>query len=161
MGKTTRLLPGEGTDKRGPDGYLGYLLRQAANGYRHRVETSLRETGLTQPQFAALTMLDAYPEHSSADLARIALLTPQTMSTILRNLENAALIRRHPHQEHGRKRRIELTDAGRQVLVRAKRLVYALETDLAEGFSEEEQRTVRRWLVAAGGRSLEGGATKP
>lgn len=119
------------------------------------METVLRATRLTQPQFAALTMLDAYPEHSSADLARIALLTPQTMSTILQNLEKAGLILRYPNQEHGRKRRIALTEAGRAVLAQAKALVYALEDELAEGFSRAEQATVRRWLVAAA-RGVEG-----
>jgi DNA-binding MarR family transcriptional regulator len=34
-----------------------------------------------------LTMLAAYPGHSNADLARVAVLTPQTMSLIVANLE--------------------------------------------------------------------------
>ncbi len=37
---------------------------------------------LTSAQFSMLTMIAAYPGYSSADLARIALLTPQTVSLI-------------------------------------------------------------------------------
>ncbi|SDU45029.1 MarR family winged helix-turn-helix transcriptional regulator [Stappia sp. ES.058] len=141
-------LPGQGEGKRGPDGYLGYLLRQAANAYRHRVEAVLRDIQLTQPQFAALTMLDTYPHHSSADLARLALLTPQTMSTIIGNLEKAGLINRKPHAVHGRKQQIALTSPGRSLLAEAKKRVYALEAELVDGYSQEEDAIVRRWLVA-------------
>ncbi|KAA5605536.1 winged helix-turn-helix transcriptional regulator [Roseospira marina] len=140
-------VPDAGQGKRGPDGYLGYLLRQAANVYRYRVEAALRDVALTQPQFAALTMLDAYPEHASADLARLALLTPQTMSTIVGNLEKAGLIVRKPHAVHGRKQHIAVTEAGRAVLSEAKARVYALEGDLVAGCSPGEQAVLRRWLV--------------
>ena len=145
MSKTP--LPAQGEGKRGEGGYLGYLLRQAANAYRGRVETALRDLRLTPPQFTALTMLDAYPDHSGADLARVALLTPQTMSTILQNLEKAGLIRRRPNPDHGRKQQIELTETGQHMLREAKSRVYALETDLAQGFSAAEQATLRRWLA--------------
>ena len=140
------ILPEGGEGKRGEDGYLGYLLRQAANTYRYRVEDALSDLPLTQPQFSALVMLAAYPEHSSADLARLALLTPQTMSVILNNLSKAGLITRRPHDHHGRKRHIELTDLGCNVLSSAKDRVYSLEKDLLQGMSRDEESIIRRWL---------------
>ena len=142
------VVPVMGEGKRGADGYTGYLLRQAGHAYRNKIDAALRDVHLTQPQFAALTMLDAYPDMSSADLARLALLTPQTMSTIIGNLDKAGLIGRKPHAVHGRKQQIELTAAGRQILAKAKERVYAFEADLACGFSEEDQAVARRWLVA-------------
>ena len=93
-------LPKAGEGKRGDNGYLGYLLRQAANTYRYRVESALSDLPLTQPQFSALVMLEAYPDHSSADLARMAFLTPQTMSVIVSNLSKSGLITRSPHAVH-------------------------------------------------------------
>ena len=78
------LTPGiEG--KRGETGYLGYLLRQAAGAYRLKMERALADLDVTPPQCAVLTMLAAYPGHSNADLARVAVLTPQTISlTVVR-----------------------------------------------------------------------------
>ncbi|SFN47604.1 DNA-binding transcriptional regulator, MarR family [Cohaesibacter marisflavi] len=140
-------LPEAGEGKRGDNGYLGYLLRQAANAYRYRVESVLADLPLTQPQFSALVMLEAYPEHSSADLARLAFLTPQTMSVIVSNLSKSGLITRSPHAVHGRKQHIELTALGHEVLRAAKDRIYALEKDLLSGVSNEEEAIVRRWLV--------------
>ncbi|MGC2778930.1 MAG: MarR family transcriptional regulator, partial [Bradyrhizobium sp.] len=47
--------PGEG--KRGEDGYLAYLLRQAQAAVRLSLDRALTSTGLTHPQFVVLTML--------------------------------------------------------------------------------------------------------
>src|SRR5580704_12010022 len=68
-------LPKPGEGKRGEQGYLGYLLRQAAGAHRLRMERALADLDVTPPQFMVLTMLAAYPGHSNADLARVALLT--------------------------------------------------------------------------------------
>ena len=77
--------PGQG--KRGEQGYLAYLLRQAQAATRLTMERALADLGVTPPQFVVLTMLRAYPGLSGADLARVALLTPQTVGVIIRNLE--------------------------------------------------------------------------
>ncbi|MEL6061043.1 MULTISPECIES: MarR family winged helix-turn-helix transcriptional regulator [unclassified Methylobacterium] len=140
-------LPEAGEGKRGMEGHLGYLLRQAAQAHRNRVERALDDLGLTLPQFSVLTMLAAYPGHSNADLARLALLTPQTMSVIVANLLKAALIARAPHQIHGRIQKIVLTDAGQSLLDAAKRRVYALETDMLGDLADAEQAVIRQWLV--------------
>ncbi len=138
-------VPGEG--KRGEAGHWGYLLRQAANAHRQRAEHSLADLGLTLPQFSVLTMLAAYPGHSNADLARLALLTPQTMSVIVTNLSKAGLIERRAHAIHGRIQQIELTMLGDAKLRQAKERVYGLEAAMAAGMTAQEQQTVRAWLV--------------
>src|SRR5215471_4896666 len=92
--------PGEG--KRGEQGYFSYLLRQASAASRLTLERALAELGATPPQFVVLTMLKAYPGLSGADLARVALLTPQTVGVIIRNLERDGAIRKTPHPVHGR-----------------------------------------------------------
>jgi len=138
--------PGEG--KRGEAGYLGYLLRQAGAAYRLRMERALSDLGVTPPQFAVLTMLAAYPGLSNADLARLALLTPQTVSVIVANLERAGALARRPHASHGRVKHLDVTPAGRKLLARCRQRVQATERRLAAGLSPAEERAVRRWLVA-------------
>lgn len=143
--RSTLPQPGEG--KRGEDGYIGYLLRQAAGAYRNRVERALADLGVTLPQFSVLTMLAAYPGHSNADLARLALLTPQTVSVIVANLEKAGSVSRQPHVVHGRIQHLDLTDRGRALLARARARVHAMEQELVRGLSVDDERAVRRWLV--------------
>ncbi|RUW86980.1 MarR family transcriptional regulator [Mesorhizobium sp. M8A.F.Ca.ET.059.01.1.1] len=140
-------VPAPGEGKRGEQGYLGYLLRQAAGAHRLRVDRALADLGVTQPQFVTLTMLAAYPGLSNADLARLSLLTPQTLSVIVTNLERAGSLLRKPHAVHGRIQHIELSPSGQALLRRCRDRVHAIETELATGLSASEERAVRRWLV--------------
>ncbi len=146
--------PGEG--KRGAEGYLGYLLRQAAVGYRTRLERALAGLDVTQPQFAVLTMVAAYPGLSNADLARLSLLTPQTVSVIVANLKRAGLLESRPHAVHGRIQRLALTSRGTKILAGCKEHVLVLERKLADGLSPQQERTVREWLVKVAVESAAG-----
>jgi DNA-binding MarR family transcriptional regulator len=137
--------PGEG--KRGAEGHLGYLLRQADVAFGTRMERALADLGVTRPQYAVLTMVKAYPGLSNADLARLTLLTPQTMSTIVANLKRAGLLASRPHAVHGRIRQLALTEAGESALKRCRVRVDVLEKELAAGISDAEEQAVRRWLA--------------
>jgi DNA-binding MarR family transcriptional regulator len=138
-------LPGEG--KRGEDGHLAYLLRQAQAAARLSLDRALVATGLTHPQFVVLTMLKAYPGLSGADCARVALLTPQTVNVIIGNLERDGAIRSTPHPIHGRVLQWSLTRRGIALLARARRQAMALERRLAVGLSARDLATIRRWLA--------------
>ncbi|MDE2516311.1 MAG: MarR family transcriptional regulator [Rhodospirillales bacterium] len=140
-------IPAIGQGKRGEEGHLGYLLRQANTVWRNRAEQALAAQGMTLPQFMALVMVGAYPGASSADLARAALLTPQTLSVIVANLERAGWIERHAHTVHGRIRQIALTRSGAAALSRARQAMAAEERALHAGLSAAEAKIVRRWLV--------------
>ena len=137
--------PGQG--KRGERGHLAYLLRQAQAAARLTIERALAELGVTSPQFVVLTMLKAYPGLSGADLARVALLTPQTIGVIIRNLERDGAIRKTPHPIHSRLLQWTLTRRGATLLDRCRRHVNAVERRLSAGLSAKAQVTVRRWLA--------------
>jgi DNA-binding MarR family transcriptional regulator len=141
------IAPAPGEGNRGADGHLGYLLRQADVAFRARMERALADLGVTRPQYAVLTMVKAYPGLSNADLARLSLLTPQTMSTIVANLRRGGLLASRPHAVHGRIRQLALTEAGESALKRCRVRVDALEKQLAAGLSAQEERAVRRWLA--------------
>ncbi|QWG20650.1 MarR family transcriptional regulator [Bradyrhizobium sediminis] len=136
--------PGQG--KRGEQGYLAYLLRQAQAASRLTMERALADLGVTPPQFVVLIMLRAYPGLSGADLARVALLTPQTVGVIIRNLERSGAIRKTPHPVHGRVLMWTLTRRGGSLLEKCRRHVQAVERRLTAGLSARAQATVRRWL---------------
>lgn len=142
------LPPQPGKGKRGEAGYFGYLLRQAAAASRLTLERALAELGVTPPQFLVLTMLKAYPGLSGADLARVAMLTPQTVGVIIRNLERDGAIRKTPHPVHGRVLQWSLTRRGLTLLEKCRRHALALEQRLAAGLNRRDERTVRRWLAS-------------
>ncbi|BEV70820.1 MULTISPECIES: MarR family winged helix-turn-helix transcriptional regulator [unclassified Paludibacterium] len=137
--------PGEG--KRGEDGHLGYLLRQAAAMHRLKMERALSDLGVTPPQFSVLTMLAAYPGQSNADIARLAMLTPPTVTVIVGNLESMGAVLRRPHAQHGRIQHIDLTEQGMALLASCRARVQQLEAALAAGLSESETTLLRRWLA--------------
>jgi DNA-binding MarR family transcriptional regulator len=145
--------PGEG--KRGEDGHIGYLLRQANTVFRMQMERALSDYGVTPPQFAVMTMLVAYPGISNADIARLSMLTPPTVSVIVGNLERAGLIVRTPHQVHGRIQQIEVTEEGKSLLAKCRKRVQVLEEALVADMNKEEQLVVKRWLASVATKSFE------
>lgn len=155
MGKTTNkatnktTVPAVGVGKRGEQGHIGYLLRQAHAAHRLRMERALAGLEVTLPQFSVLTMLVAYPGASGADLARLSLLTPQTMSVIVANLERGGAVSRRPHAVHGRIQQIEVTEVGRQLLAQCRTRVKPVEDELLAGVSQVDGQVIRRWLVNA------------
>ena len=140
-------LPPPGFGKRGENGHLGYLLRQAQASARLTLERALADLKVTPPQFAVLTMLKAYPGLSGADVARVALLTPQTVGLIIRNLERDGAIRKMPHPVHGRVLQWTLTRRGETLLGKCRRHVNAVERRLAIGLGAKTEAAIRRWLA--------------
>ena len=138
--------PGEG--KRGPEGHLGYLVRQANVAVRAAMEKALAELDVTPPQFSVLTMIVAYPGVSGAELARLTFLTPQTINVIVGNLEKMGAIAKSAHAVHGRILRLTATPKGLALLRRCRTRVGAIEDRIAGLAGREEERVVRRWLSA-------------
>jgi DNA-binding MarR family transcriptional regulator len=138
--------PPPGSGKRGEDGHIAYLLRQAHAATRLTLERALADLGVTPPQFAVLTMLNAYPGLSGADVARVALLTPQTVGVIIGNLERDGAIRKTPHPVHGRVLQWTLTRRGLGLLEQCRRRVTTVERRLVTGLSAQAEVTIRRWL---------------
>ena len=150
----TAAIPEPGEGKRGEDCHIGYLLRQANTVFRMQMERALSDYGVTQPQFAVMTMLMAYPGISNADIARLSMLTPPTVSVIVGNLERAGLIVRTPHEVHGRIQQIEVTAEGKSLLAKCRKRVQVLESALVEGLAADEERLVKKWLASVGAKTF-------
>ncbi|MDH6259009.1 DNA-binding MarR family transcriptional regulator [Bradyrhizobium sp. BR13661] len=140
-------VPAPGEGKRGEQGYLGYLLRQAHAAVRLKMERTLADLGVTSPQFAVLTMLNAYPGLSGADVARLTFLTPQTVGVIIRNLERDGAIVMTRHPVHGRIQQWTLTPRGTTLLKACRERVIDLEKRLAGGLDAKAEASIRRWLA--------------
>ena len=143
----TARVPPAGQARRGVDGHIGYLLRQAHGAMRLAMDAAFAGAGLTSPRFLVLNLLDAYSGASGAELARVSQLTPQTINGIVRNLQRDGLITRRGHAVHGRVLCAELTAQGRARLTQCKRLANAIEKRLLGLLEPGTEAAVRRWLV--------------
>ena len=141
-------IPRPGKGKRGTEGYLGYLLRQASGLVRGGMERALADLDVTLPQFTVLTMIASYPGISGADLARLTFLTPQTITVIVRNLVRGGAIEKTAHAGHGRILQLTATARGLLLLKRCRGRVAEVEARLAGLLGREEERAGQRWLAA-------------
>ena len=140
-------LPLVGEAKRGPEGYLTYLLRQANASVRLALDRALAKEEMTYPQQSALTMIRAYEAISAADLARLAMLTPQTVDGIVRALEARGAIRKEPDRVNGRILRLIVTDEGRALNKRCRALTAPIEAALKARMNAKVESAIRQWLV--------------
>lgn len=145
-------VPAAGEGKRGSEGHLGYLVRQAYAAVRGAMDEALADLDVTPPQFAVLTMVVNYPGVSGAELARLTFLTPQTINVIVRNLVKAELVTKSADAVHGRILRLHATEQGAALLKRCRVRVMEVEGRLLELLDRDEERVVRRWLAAVGNK---------
>jgi DNA-binding MarR family transcriptional regulator len=129
-----------------PYATIGFALKQAQQALRTRLDSGLREIGLTTPQYAVLAFLEVEAGASNAALARRAFVTPQTMQAILMALERAGLIARIPHPEHGRVQMTELTARGRGALEAASGIVAEAEERLRKASAPFDPQAVAAML---------------
>ncbi|MBD0745267.1 MarR family transcriptional regulator [Streptomyces sp. CBMA152] len=118
---------------------LGSHLKRAEQALIATKAAVLKPTGLTVPQYAALLHLAESPGISAAALARLCGVTPPTMNTVLKNLQERGLIVRTPHEWHRNVLETRLTDEGRAVMADADGRAVRVERALAAEFTDEER----------------------
>lgn len=124
-----------------------YLLRQAQLAAQTRLEDTLRDPGLTPTQYTVLSLSGAAREPtSSAELARRAGVSAQSMNEMIAVLEAKGLIRRHEAPENRRILRIRPTPRGTALLERCERLVDQAEADLLAPLAPEQVEALRALL---------------
>lgn len=107
---------------------------------------AVKPAGLTVPQYSALLALSEHPGAPAAELARLCLVTPQTMTTILQNLVALGLVERTPHQWQRNVLENRLTEAGQAKFREADQGAVAVEQKLADAFTDEERAQLRTLL---------------
>ncbi|MFF8941204.1 MarR family winged helix-turn-helix transcriptional regulator [Streptomyces sp. NPDC014864] len=125
---------------------LGSHIKRAEQALNATKTAVLRPAGLTVAQYAALLHLSDNPGISAAALARLCGVTPPTMNTVLKNLQDRALIERTPHEWHRNVLETRLTDEGRVVMADADARAVRVERALAAEFTDGERETLTRLL---------------
>ncbi len=117
---------------------FGGALKLAQHALRTRLDEALRPIGLTTPQCAVLSALEQEPGLSNAALARAAFVTPQTMQSILANMERNGLLTRESDPDHGRILRSIITVRGSKTLLQAHTAILDVEAVVISAVGERE-----------------------
>ena len=125
---------------------VGYLLKTAQQRLRAAMDAALRDLGITTPQYAVLAFLEESPGLSSAQLARQAFVTPQTMNRIVANLQAGGLIERGPHPDVGRVLEARLSGRGRGLLAECHQRVQHVEALMMDDLTSGERRQLAELL---------------
>ncbi|WP_233425429.1 MarR family winged helix-turn-helix transcriptional regulator [Gordonia otitidis] len=153
IGASSFCLP---TPRRGEEEFLkdssarlGSHIKAAEQAMIQAKTEALRPFGLTVAQYAALMSLHYVPEQSSAQLARVAAVTAQTMGQTLDKLEAKGLVTRKPSKVHRKVLVVSLTPAGEALVLRADEAPRAIEQRLGQAFTDAERAQLRDLLQRA------------
>jgi len=138
-----------GWDDPGSEASLIYVVGRVNQGIRRELGALLQVWGLSVQEYTSLSVLGSRPGLSNAQLARRALVTPQSMLEILARLEARGLIRRNVDSEHRRIRRAELTASGRRLLRTTAPRIDALQDRIFADVPPRQRRAVLAALMAA------------
>ncbi|MEV6952452.1 MarR family transcriptional regulator [Streptomyces sp. NPDC051183] len=125
---------------------IGSHIKRAEQALLAAKNAAVKSAAVTVPQYTALLWLSEKPGISAAGLARLCGVTPPTMNTVLKNLQERGLIERTPHELHGNVLETRLTDEGRAVMEVADAGAVAVERSLAQEFTGEERELLVRLL---------------
>jgi DNA-binding MarR family transcriptional regulator len=136
---------------------LGYLLYRAMAALRAEVTaTVLDPLHLAFPEYLCLRLLSQIPGQSNAQLARVAVVSPQAMNKVIRELQSRGLVTRPATASSGRSLPAELTHEGTTVLERIDPFMADAERRALANLTDRDGRELRRLLTAVGGPDLPG-----
>jgi DNA-binding MarR family transcriptional regulator len=140
MGLTGKLTRGEGPARAEPEApLLSYLVGRLDRAIRNRLSEVLAPFALSVPQFTTLSVLKRRPGLSNAQLARRALILPQSMIQVIINLEERGLVQRSPDPNHNRILQTHLTALGERLLEGAEQATRKLETQLIDAVGDDDE----------------------
>ncbi|GAA1150742.1 MarR family transcriptional regulator [Kribbella jejuensis] len=118
----------------GPLASPGFWLHHAALRWRAELDRRLREVGLTPTQFLLLAST-GWVEHTQGaptqqQVAQTAGADRMMTSKVVKNLEDAGLLRRTPDPSDARAYRLQLTPAGRRTARKAIAIAAELDKEL-------------------------------
>jgi DNA-binding MarR family transcriptional regulator len=128
---------------------LIYIVGRLNQGISREMRTLLRKWDLSVQEYTSLSVLQLRPGLSNAQLARRALVTPQSMLEILAKLENRNLVRREVDSERRRVIRNELTEHGERMLKVAGPEIDELQERIFAGLTDAQRRLVTGALATA------------
>jgi DNA-binding MarR family transcriptional regulator len=128
---------------------VGYVLKQAQHALRIRMDRLLQAENLTMAQYVALSLIEASPRITNAEIARRAFVTPQTMHRIVTDVESAGLVGASADPKNKRLVLRSLTDRGRKVIAYAHEVATTVEQQMLRGFTQKDRQQFAHYLQNA------------
>jgi DNA-binding MarR family transcriptional regulator len=128
---------------------LIYMVGRVNQGIRRAMTERLARWDLSVTEYTTLSVLHARPNLSNAQLARRALVTPQSMIEIVARLQAQGLVTRTVDPGHRRILRLRLTDAGEEVRGAADPAIAALDDELFAGVPARQRQAAADAMRAA------------
>lgn len=125
---------------------LTYFIKSAELAQRTLTEPRFRALDLTYGQLAVLLSIDRLGSPSSADVARLHGMTPQSAGEVISTLIGKGFVTRGADSRSKRIQRLSVSVDGRNVLSEANRLLDELERFLIDGLDENDVAAARRVL---------------
>jgi DNA-binding MarR family transcriptional regulator len=116
--------------------FVGLGLKRAQHELRLAINAELEVLGTNISHVNVLREIGQHPGVSSADLARVAFLTPQTLGQQVIQMQERGLVERRPGD--GRKIRHYLTASGEKLLTAAMEKVREVDTQVLSDFDDDE-----------------------
>lgn len=123
-----------------------FYVQQVEQLARRDLDDSLQAEGLTAGQYMTLSLIVHHEPVSSADLARRANITAQSMGEFIKTLEAKGFVTRRTDASNRRVIQVSSTPAGRKVLARSDAKVDRAEHEFFDCLSGEDYAHLRLLL---------------
>jgi len=121
---------------------VGFLLSQLGHAVTRRFRSELEELSLEPRHFGLLRAIEAAKFLSQQALGEVLQIPASSVVALLDQLEGKGLVLRRLDPADRRVRLVELTEAGRAVLVRAIVVAISIETALCRGLEGDERESL-------------------
>src|SRR5215216_3394139 len=118
---------------------VGFLLSQVGIYASRRFAERLAAIDLHPPLFRVLNVVDAAEGRSQQAIGEAIQAPASRMVAIVDELERRGLVERRPHPGDRRVHALYLTDEGRELLGRARRIAHEHEQEITRGFSAADR----------------------
>jgi DNA-binding MarR family transcriptional regulator len=140
-------MTAEAAQPANPSPRATYLVKRLESAVRRTLDLELGSHGMTTPQYAALSILRAQPGLSSAQLARRAFVTPQSMQVMVTTFLRDGLVERRADPDNQRVLRIHLTRDGELLLLQADEAAAGIEQQMLDGLDDEQTSLLRELMT--------------
>jgi DNA-binding MarR family transcriptional regulator len=140
--------PPAGTPTSFDDDSLSHWVKLAFTTMRRELDVSLREAGLTVPQWRALGVLQHEPGATHSELVRQLEIEAPSVTSLVNGMQRKGWVRQERSETDARAKRLFLTPSGRRILGAA-RSACAPVQDRMEGALPAGDRAALKRLLRA------------
>lgn len=116
----------------------GFMVRRAQQIATSLFETALGDLNMSPTQFAALYILNKYPDADQITLGGLLGIDRSTTTVVLRSLEDSGQIVRKQSEADRRRKLLKLTEKGRTALRKADKITKTSKNEILRPFTPEE-----------------------